>query len=565
MRCGDSGKSTAETSPEDGNLEEDAPVPVAAGVSEHPRQEKATQPVGHVGFRTAGGKAVAADEGRRERAQALFASLNDAMDEQALFPNATSSLPVGEQPREEEATQPVGHVGFMTAGGKAVAADEGRRERAQALFASLNDTMHEQALFPNATSSLPVGEQPRQEEATQPVGHVGFRTAGGKAVAADEGRRERAQALFASLNDAMDEQALFPNATSSLPVGEQPREEEATQPVGHVGFMTAGGKAVAADEGRRERAQALFASLNDAMHEQALFPNATSSLPVGEQPRQEEATQPVGHVGFRTAGGKAVAADEGRRERAQALFASLNDAMHEQALFPNATSSLPVGEQPREEEATQPVGHVGFMTAGGKAVAADEGRRERAQALFASLNDTMHEQALFPNATSSLPVGEQPRQEEATQPVGHVGFRTAGGKAVAADEGRRERAQALFASLNDAMDEQALFPNATSSLPVGEQPREEEATQPVGHVGFMTAGGKAVEADEGRRERAQALFASLNDTMDEQALFPKPAQDAASSSPKIGHSPQHDDVMAGFVGCEGDQLAGAMLPATRLC
>jgi hypothetical protein len=115
------------------------------------------------------------------------------------------------------------------------------------------------------------------------------------------------------------------------------------------------------------------------------------------------------------------------------------------------------------------------------------------------------------------------------------------------------------------MDEQALFPNATSSLPVGEQPREEEATQPVGHVGFMTAGGKAVEADEGRRERAQALFASLNDTMDEQALFPKPAQDAASSSPKIGHSPQHDDVMAGLVGCEGDQLAGAMLPATRLC
>ena len=487
------------------------------------------------------------------------------MHEQALFPNATSSLPVGEQPRQEEATQPVGHVGFRTAGGKAVAADEGRRERAQALFASLNDAMDEQALFPNATSSLPVGEQPREEEATQPVGHVGFMTAGGKAVAADEGRRERAQALFASLNDAMHEQALFPNATSSLPVGEQPRQEEATQPVGHVGFRTAGGKAVAGDEGRRERAQALFASLNDAMHEQALFPNATSSLPVGEQPREEEATQPVGHVGFMTAGGKAVAADEGRRERAQALFASLNDAMHEQALFPNATSSLPVGEQPREEEATQPVGHVGFMTAGGKAVAADEGRRERAQALFASLNDTMHEQALFPNATSSLPVGEQPRQEEATQPVGHVGFRTAGGKAVAADEGRRERAQALFASLNDAMDEQALFPNATSSLPVGEQPREEEATQPVGHVGFMTAGGKAVEADEGRRERAQALFASLNDTMDEQALFPKPAQDAASSSPKIGHSPQHDDVMAGFVGCEGDQLAGAMLPATRLC
>ena len=176
MRCGDNGKSTAETSPEDGNLEEDAPVPVAVGVSEHPRQEEATQPVGHVGFMTAGGKAVAADEGRRERAQALFASLNDAMHEQALSPNATSSLPVGDQPREEEATQPVGHVGFRTAGGKAVAADEGRRERAQALFASLNDAMHEQALFPNATSPLPVGEQPREEEATQPVGHVGFMT-----------------------------------------------------------------------------------------------------------------------------------------------------------------------------------------------------------------------------------------------------------------------------------------------------------------------------------------------------------------------------------------------------
>ena len=162
-------------------------------------------------------------------------------------------------------------------------------------------------------------------------------------------------------------------------------------------------------------------------------------------------------------------------------------------------------------------------------------------------------------------VSEHPRQEKATQPVGHVGFMTAGGKAVAADEGRRERAQALFASLNDAMHEQALFPNATSSLPVGEQHREEEATQPVGHVGFMTAGGKAVAADEERRERAQALFASLNETIDEQGLFPKPAQDAASSSPKIGHSPQHDDVMAGFVGCEGDQLAGAMLPATRFC
>ena len=112
------------------------------------------------------------------------------------------------------------------------------------------------------------------------------------------------------------------------------------------------------------------------------------------------------------------------------------------------------------------------------------------------------------------------------------------------------------------LEEDAPVPVAAR---VSEHPRQEKATQPVGHVGFMTAGGKAVAADEGRRERAQALFASLNETIDEQGLFPKPAQDAASSSPKIGHSPQHDDVMAGFVGCEGDQLAGAMLPATRLC
>ena len=488
-------------------------------------QAEAGEHVGPVGFTTAGGKTVAADQERRQRAEALFASLNDGLDEPALVAHDASSLPVRKPSCQAETGEHFGPVGFTTAGGKTVAADQERRQRAEALFASLNEGLDEQALVAHDSSSLPVSKPSYQAEAGEHVGPVGFTTAGGKTVAADQERRQRAEALFASLNEGLDEQALVAHDASSLPVRKPSCQAETGEHVGPVGFTTAGGKTVAADQERRQRAEALFASRNEGLDEQALVAHDSSSLPVSKPSYQAEGGEHVGPVGFTTAGRKTVAADQERRQRAEALFASLNEGLDEQALVAHDSSSLPVRKPSYQAEGGEHVGPVGFTTAGGKTVAADQERRQRAEALFASLNEGLDEQALVAHDSSSLPVSKPSYQAEGGEHVGPVGFTTAGGKTVAADQERRQRAEALFASLNEGLDEQALVAHDSSSLPVSKPSYQAEGGEHVGPVGFTTAGGKTVAADQERRQRAEALFASLNQGLDEQALV---AHDSSS-------------------------------------
>ena len=491
---------------------------------------------GHVGFMTAGGRAIAADQGRRQQAEALLAGCGASQDEQPCFANALSP-PVANKPSAADQTMGQGHVGFMTAGGRAIAADQGTKQQAEALLAGCGASQDEQSCFANALSP-PVANKPSAADQTMGQGHVGFMTAGGRAIAADQGRRQQAEALLAGCGASQDEQPCFANALSP-PVANKPSAADQTMGQGHVGFMTAGGRAIAADLGRRQQAEALLAGCVASQDEQPCFANALSP-PVANKPSAADQTMGQGHVGFMTAGGRAIAADQGRRQQAEALLAGCVASQDEQPCFANALSP-PVANKPSAADQTMGQGHVGFMTAGGRAIAADLGRRQQAEALLAGCVASQDEQPCFANALSP-PVANKPSAADQTMGQGHVGFMTAGGRAIAADQGRRQQAEALLAGCVASQDEQPCFANALSP-PVANKPSAADQTMGQGHVGFMTAGGRAIAADLGRSQQAEALLAGCVASQDEQPCF------ANALSPPVANKPSAADQTMGQGAC----------------
>ena len=481
-------------------------------VANKPSAADQTMGQGHVGFMTAGGRAIAADQGRRQQAEALLAGCGASQDEQPCFANALSP-PVANKPSAADQTIWQGHVGFMTAGGRAIAADQGRRQQAEALLAGCGASQDEQPCFANALSPS-VANKPSAADQTMGQGHVGFMTAGGRAIAADQGRRQQAEALLAGCGASQDEQPCFANALSPS-VANKPSAADQTMGQGHVGFMTTGGRAIAADQGRRQQAEALLAGCGASQDEQPCFANALSP-PMANKPFAADQTMGQGHVGFMTAGGRAIAADQGRRQQAEALLAGCGASQDEQPCFANALSP-PVANKPSAADETMGQGHVGFMTAGGKAIAADQGRRQQAEALLGGCGASQDEQPSFANALSP-PVANKPSAADQTMGQGHVGFMTAGGKAIAADQGRRQQAEALLAGCGASHDEQSCFANALSTAVANKAPAEDQ-TMEKGHVGFMTAGGRAIAADQGRRQQAEALLAGCGASQDEQPSF----------------------------------------------
>ena len=482
---------------------------------------------GHVGFMTAGGRAIVADQGRRQQAEALLAGCGENQDEQACFANALSPA-LANKPSAADQTMVQGHVGFMTAGGRAIAADQGRRQQAEALLAGCGENQDEQACFANALSPT-LANKPSAADQAMGQGHVGFMTAGGRAIAADQGRRQQAAALLAGCGASQDEQACFANALSPA-LANKPSAADQTMGQGHVGFMTAGGRAIAADQGRRQQAEALLAGCGASQDEQPFFANALSPAVANKAPAEDQ-TMGKGHVGFMTAGGRAIAADQGRRQQAEALLAGCGASQDEQPCFANAFSA--VANKARAADQTMGQGHVGFMTAGGRAIAADQGRRQQAEALLAGCGESQDEQACFANALSPA-LANKPSAADETMGQGHVGFMTAGGRAIAADQGRRQQAEALLAGCGASQEEQPCF--AISFSAVANKPPTEDQTMGQGHVGFMTAGGRAIAADQGRRQQAAALLAGCGASQDEQACFANalsPAVDSVECCPTV--------------------------------
>ena len=519
-------------------------------VANKPSAADQTMGQGHVGFMTAGGRAIAADQGRRQQAEALLAGCGASQDEQSCSANALSP-PVANKPSAADQTMGQGHVGFMTAGGRAIAADQGRRQQAEALLAGCGASQDEQPCFANALSPL-VANKPSAADQTMGQGHVGFMTAGGRAIAADQGRRQQAEALLAGCGASQDEQPCFANALSP-PVANKPSAADQTMGQGHVGFMTAGGRAIAADQGRRQQAEALLAGCGASQDEQPCFANALSP-PVANKPSAADQTMGQGHVGFMTAGGRAIAADQGRRQQAEALLAGCGASQDEQPCFANALSP-PVANKPSAADQTMGQGHVGFMTAGGRAIAADQGRRQQAEALLAGCGASQDEQPCFANALSP-PVANKPSAADQTMGQGHVGFMTAGGRAIAADQGRRQQAEALLAGCGASQDEQSCSANALSP-PVANKPSAADQTIGQGHVGFMTAGGRAIAADQGRRQQAEALLAGCVASQDEQPCF------ANALSPPVANKPSAADQTMGQ-GHVGFMTAGGRAIAADL-
>ena len=499
-------------------------------VANKPSAADQTMGQGHVGFMTAGGRAIAADQGRRQQAEALLAGCGASQDEQPCFANALSP-PVANKPSAADQTMGQGHVGFMTAGGRAIAADQGRRQQAEALLAGCGASQDEQPCFANALSP-PVANKPSAADQTMGQGHVGFMTAGGRAIAADQGRRQRAEALLAGCGASQDEQPCFANVLSP-PVANKPSAADQTMGQVHVGFMTAGGRAIAADQGRRQQAEALLAGCGASHDEQSCFANALSP-PVANKPFAADQTMGQGHVGFMTAGGRAIAADQGRRQQAEALLAGCGASQDEQPCFANALSP-PVANKPSAADQTMGQGHVGFMTAGGRAIAADQGRRQQAEALLAGCGASHDEQPCFANALSTAVANKAPAEDQ-TMEKGHVGFMTAGGRAIAADQGRRQQAEALLAGCGASQEEQPSFTTGFSA--VANKATAEDQTMGQGHVGFMTAeaGGRAIAADQGRRQQAEALLGGCGATAVEQPCFANalsPAVDSEECNPIV--------------------------------
>eukprot|EP00434_Breviolum_minutum_P004289 symbB.v1.2.003783.t1/scaffold214.1/size264264/5 len=144
------------------------------------------------------------------------------------------------------------------------------------------------------------------------------------------------------------------------------------------------------------------------------------------------------------------------------------------------------------------------------------------------------EQSCFANALSP-PVANKPSAADQTMGQGHVGFMTAGGRAIAADQGRRQQAEALLAGCGASQDEQSCFANALSP-PVANKPSAADQTMGQGHVGFMTAGGRAIAADLGRRQQAEALLGGCGATAVEQPCLPNaffPAVDSEECNPIV--------------------------------
>ena len=505
---------------------------LSPAVANKPSAEHQTTWQGCVGFMTAGGRAIAADQGRRQQAEALLAGCGASQDEQPCFASALSPS-VADKTSAEDQTIGQGYVGFMTAGGRAIAADQGRRQQAEALLAGFGASQDEQRCFASALSSA-VANKPSAEDQTVGQGHVGFMTAGGRAIAADQGRRQQAEALLAGCGASQDEQACFASALSPS-VADKTSAEDQTMGQGHVGFTTAGGRAIAADQGRRQQAEALLAGFAASQDERPCFANALSPA-IANKPSAEDQTMGQGHVGFTTAGGRAIAADQGRRQQAEALLAGFAASQDERPCFANALSPE-IANKPSAEDQTMGQGHVGFTTAGGRAIAADQGRRQQAEALLAGFAASQDERPCFANALSPA-IANKPSAEDQTMGQGHVGFTTAGGRAIAADQGRRQQAEALLAGFAASQDERPCFANALSPA-IANKPSAEDQTMGQGHVGFTTAGGRAIAADQGRRQQAEALLAGFAASQDERPCF------ANALSPAIANKPSAEDQTMG--------------------
>ena len=502
---------------------------LSPAVANKPSAEDKTMWQGCVGFTTAGGRAIAADQGRRQQAEALLAGCGASQDEQACFASALSPS-VADKTSAEDQTIGQGYVGFMTAGGRAIAADQGRKEQAEALLAGFGASQDEQPCFAIALSPS-VADKTSAEDQTIGQGYVGFMTAGGRAIAADQGRKEQAEALLAGFGASRDEQPCFANALSPS-VADKPSAQDQTVGQGYVGFMTAGGRAIAADQGRRQQAEALLAGCGASQDEQPCFANALSPA-IANKPSAEDQTVGQGYVGFMTAGGRAIAADQGRRQQAEALLAGFGASQDEQPCFANALSPA-IANKPSAEDQTMGQGHVGFTTAGGRAIAADKGRRQQAEALLAGFGASQDEQPCFANALSPA-IANKPSAEDQTMGQGHVGFTTAGGRAIAADKGRRQQAEALLVGFCASPDEQACFASALSPA-IANKPSAEDQTMGQGHVGFTTAGGRAIAADHGRRQQAEALLVGFCASPDEQpclANAPSSALDLVERNPTV--------------------------------
>ena len=496
---------------------------LSPAVANKPSAEDQTIGQGYVGFMTAGGRAIAADQSKKEQAEALLAGFGASQDEQPCFANALSPA-IANKPSAEHQTMWQGCVGFMTAGGRAIAADQGRRQQAEALLAGFGASQDEQPCCANALSPS-VADKPSAEDQTVGQGYVGFKTAGGRAIAADQGRRQQAEALLAGCGASQDEQPCFANTLSPAVASKPSPQKHQTMGQGCVGFTTAGGRAVAADQGRRQQAEAMLAGCGASQDEQACFASALSPS-VADKTSAEDQAIGQGYVGFMTAGGRAIAADQGRRQQAEALLAGCGASQDEQACFASALSPS-VADKTSAEDQTVGQGYVGFMTAGGRAIAADQGRRQQAEALLAGFGASQDEQPCFANALSPA-IANKPSAEDQTMGQGHVGFTTAGGRAIAADQGRRQQAEALLAGFGASQDEQPCFANALSPS-IANKPSAEDQTMGQGHVGFTTAGGRAIVADQGRRQQAEALLVGSGASPDEQPCLANASFSAVDS------------------------------------